>query len=111
MEKGNPSPARPRIYGDFNKWSGDGSRWWLILTCRGTFDDLARLNLQLSEGLEVTFYADDGDDNGNPDELEADGHCHFDAEKNYWIGIIDSPARHVSDKKMNSSSDQSKVDS
>lgn len=99
MNNTDSSAERPRIYGDFNKWSGDGQSWWLILTCRGTFDDLARLDLQLSEGLVLTFYSDDGDEQGNPDDLEADGHCHFDAEKNYWIGIIDSPTRHASDRK------------
>jgi hypothetical protein len=95
----NDSQNRPRLYADFNKWDGDGKSRWLVLTCKGTSDDLARLNIELSEGLEVVFYADDSDQAGNPDELEADGYVHFDNKTNKWVGIIDwNLIRHASDR-------------
>jgi hypothetical protein len=90
---------KPRIYADFMKWDGDGQRRWLILTCRGTFQDLTAKNIELKEGLELTFYADDADKHGDLDDLEADGVCHFDAKSNYWVGIIDwAKIRHASDR-------------
>jgi hypothetical protein len=93
------SDGKPRLYADFNKWDGDGNVRWLILTCRGTFDDLIRLNIQLTEGLQVVFYADDSDTDGNSDEIEADGSVHFDKNANQWVGIIDwSAIHHVSDR-------------
>ena len=93
------SIEKPRLYADFNKRDGDDSLEWLVLTCRGTFDDLARLNIQLTEGLRATFYMDDGDKMGHPDDLEADGYVHFDAGKNYWVAIIDwNSLRHASDR-------------
>ena len=95
----NYSSDKPRIYADFNKWDGDGKSRWLILTCKGTLDDLARLNIQLVEGLEVMFYTDDSNQAGESDELEADGHIHFDGNSNQWLGIIDWNAiRHASDR-------------
>ena len=98
MEKDDVN--KPRIYADFNKMSGDEKSRWLILTCRGTFDDLERLNIKFTEGLECVFYADDGDDKGNYDELEADGYAHFDSGKNYWVAMIDwDSIRHASDRR------------
>jgi hypothetical protein len=97
--KTNTHKNTPRLYADFNKWDGDGKLRWLILTCKGTSDDLAHLGIQFVEGLEVTFYADDSDLAGNSDELEADGYVHFHKESNQWVGIIDWNAiRHVSDR-------------
>ena len=93
---------KPRLYADFNKWGGDENLRWLILTCKGTFDDLTRLNLQLAEGLEATFYTDDADAAGNSNELEADGYVHFNNNTNEWVGIIDwnaDPARIGSAKR------------
>src|SRR5580704_1567400 len=95
----NDPKNKPRLYADFNKWDGDGRSRWLILTCKGTSDDLARLNIELSEGLDVVFYADDSDQAGNGDELETDGYAHFDNKTNQWVGIIDwNLIRHVSDR-------------
>jgi hypothetical protein len=89
----------PRIYADFMKWDGDGTSRWLILTCRGTFEDLSRLGLQLTEGMVATFYMDDADDTGNSDDLEADGVVHFDATNNHWVAIIDwKLIQHASDR-------------
>jgi hypothetical protein len=98
--KNDNSLNKPRVYADFNKWDGDGKLRWLILTCNGTLDDLSRLNIQLSEGLEITFYSDDADQAGVSDEIEADGYAHFDINKNQWVGMIDwKSIRHASDRK------------
>jgi len=96
--KQTTSYNKPRIYADFNKWDGDGKLRWLVLTCKGTADDANRLGIQFSEGLEVVFYADDSDQAGNSNEIEADGRVHFDDRSKQWVGIIDWNAiRHVSD--------------
>jgi hypothetical protein len=89
---------KPRIYADFQKWRvGDERTRSLVLTCKGTFNDLARLGIQLTEGLEATFYMDDLDRDGRPDDLEADGIVHFDEEANHWIASIDMASiRHSS---------------
>jgi hypothetical protein len=93
------SKNKIRLYADFNKWDGDGKSRWLILTSKGTSDDLVRLNIELIEGLEVVFYADDSDRAGNRDELEADGYVHFDNKINQWVGVIDWNAIcHASDR-------------
>ena len=97
---------KPRLYADFNKWDGDGKTRWLILACKGTSDDLARLNLEFTEGLEVTFYADDSDSNGNDNDIEVDGYLHYDKNVNQWIGIVDwSAIRHSSDQQGNKEHD------
>ena len=71
----------------------------LELTCRGTIDDLARLGIELTEGLEAVFYMDDADEEGKSDELEADGVVHFDKAANHWIARIDMRSiRHASDR-------------
>jgi hypothetical protein len=91
---------KPRIYADFNKWAGDGVLTWFILTCWGTVNDLTKLKIELTDGLEATFYTDDSDMQGNYDEIEVDGYAHFDAAKKYWVAIIDwKSLRHESDRK------------
>jgi hypothetical protein len=91
----------PRIYADFNKWAGDGKSHWLILTCRGTWNDLARLHIEPQEGMSAVFYMDDANDAGEPDDLEADGRFHFDSSLNCWVGIVDWNAiRPASDRKQ-----------
>jgi hypothetical protein len=95
----NDPNHKARLYADFNKCDGDEKSRWLILACKGTFDDLARLNIEFTEGLEVTFYDDDSDRTGNRDELEADGYVHFDNKTNQWVGIIDwKMIQHASDR-------------
>jgi hypothetical protein len=92
--------SKPRIYADFMK-TIDSER--LLLTCNGTFKDLDRLKISLVEGLEATFYMDDGDDAGNPDDLEAEGVVQFDKDLAEWTAVIDwSTLRHASDRaKLN----------
>ena len=90
---------KPRIYADFNKWTQCNNEYWLILDCKGTHDDLKRLNLQLHVGLEAIFYTDDANDDGSLNELEADGIVRFDSNRFGWVAVIDQEKiRHARDK-------------
>lgn len=89
--------ATPKIYADFQNLD-DANR--LRLTCAGTFADLMRHNIQLHDGLELTFYTDDADDDGQPNELRADGVVHFDSNAKCWVAAIDWAAvHHASDEE------------
>jgi hypothetical protein len=90
--------ATPRIYADFHNLD-DHNR--LRLTCAGTLEDLKREGIQLREGLALTFYTDDADDQGQPDELRVDGVVHYDTESQCWVGAVDWHAlRHASDEQL-----------
>ena len=75
-----------QVYADFQKLD-DNNR--LILTCRGTLQDLEHLGIELREGLRLTLYTDDADDEGRSDELKADAVVHFDEAANRWVATID----------------------
>jgi len=91
------SPSRPRLYADFQKLDDEGRT---ILVCWGTYHDLDQLGIELREGLEVVFYSDDGDDEGNRDDLEVDGVVEFDPASGQWKGRFDPEAfRHASDRR------------
>jgi hypothetical protein len=52
----------------------------------------------LQEGLALTFYMDDGDDAGNPDDLLVDGIVEYDASAGRWVAAIDDKTfRHMSE--------------
>jgi len=53
----------PRIWVDCMKVDEDRR---LVLTTRGTIEDLKRLGIELQEGLRLNVYSDDADDQGNP---------------------------------------------
>jgi len=87
--------AAPRVYADFQNLD-DVNR--LRLVCAGTRRDLERQKIELREGMALTLYTDDADDQGRPDELVADGVAHFNEEENCWVAAIDWQAiRHASD--------------
>jgi hypothetical protein len=65
-----------RIYAEFQRLD-DHNR--LKLTCAGTHRDLVQHGIELREGLVLTFYTDDADDQGRRDELLAEGVVHYDA--------------------------------
>ena len=89
-----------RIYADFHNLD-DSNR--LRLTCVGTRDDLARQRIELQEGLYLTFYMDDANDNGEPDDLLAEGVTHYDPEKQCWVAAVDWPTlRHASEESSRS---------
>jgi hypothetical protein len=84
-----------RIYVDFLKVDDDGR---LILSCSGTMRDLVNYGIELKDGLTLTFYSDDADDNGNPDELIVQGTVQYDQPSRRWVAVIDwNSIKHVSD--------------
>ena len=90
----------PRVYADFQNID-DAHR--LRLTCAGTLQDLAHHGIQLHEGLVLTFYSDDADDHGQPDELRVEGVVHYDADGQCWVATINWAAiRHASEEGVKS---------
>lgn len=78
--------VKPKIYADFHNADSQGR---LRLNCAGTMEDLASQNVELREGLALTLYADDLDEQGKPDELLADGVVSFSADERCWVATID----------------------
>ena len=88
-----PNPAR--IYADFQR-TDDEDR--LVLDSRGTADDLAEHEIELVDGMSLTFYTDDLDDAGARDDLVVDGTVSFDREHQRWVASIDwAEMRHESE--------------
>lgn len=88
--------AHPKVYADFQNLDDENR---LRLTCSGTRRDLERQSLELREGMALTLYSDDATDDGQPDELLADGVVHFNKAENCWVAAIDWQAiRHASAK-------------
>lgn len=88
----------PKIYADFQNLD-DANR--LRLTCSGTVRDLESLGITLKDGLVVTFDTDDADDQGQPDEMRAEGVVHYDEDQQCWIAEIDwDNLRHASDEPV-----------
>ena len=86
--------ANPRVYADFQNLDDENR---LRLTCAGTRRDLERQALDLREGMALTLYTDDATDDGQSDELLADGVVHFNQTENCWVATIDWQAiRHAS---------------
>jgi hypothetical protein len=86
-----------RIYADFHNADEKGR---LRLTCVGTIEDLATQGIQLHEGLVLTFYADDADDQGQRDDLLVEGVVSYAPEERCWVAAIDWNAiRHESDER------------
>jgi len=84
----------PRVYADFQNLDDENR---LSLTCAGTRRDLERQALELSEGMALMLYSDDATDDGQADELLADGVVHFNQAENCWVAAIDWQAiRHAS---------------
>ncbi len=84
-----------KVYADFQNLD-DANR--LRLTCAGTRQDLDSQGIQLQEGCVLTFYMDDADDEGQPDELLAEGTVRFNTSERCWVAEIDWTAlRHASD--------------
>ena len=73
------------VYADFMKVDLENR---LILTTRGTAEDLERLNLKLEPGLRLTFYNHDSDDAGNRDDLIAHGVVQYDEKNDRWVAVI-----------------------
>lgn len=90
--------ARPKVYADFHNADANGR---LRLNCVGTVEDLARQGITLREGMLLTFYSDDLDANGQPDELLVNGVVSFSEEEHCWVAAIDwSAIHHASEEQM-----------
>jgi len=83
--------APPKVYADFQNLDDDHR---VRLTCAGTLQDLVRQGLQLQQGLVLTLYSDDADDQCQPDELRAEGVVRYDTDGQCWVAIIDWAAIH-----------------
>ena len=62
--------AQPKVYADFQNADSQGR---VRLNCVGTINDLSAQHVELQDGLLLTLYSDDADDNGQSDELLVDG--------------------------------------
>jgi hypothetical protein len=89
--------ATPLVYADFQNLDDENR---LRLTCAGTRQDLERQGVKLWEGLPLTLYTDDATDEGQPDQLLADGLVQYNEAEKCWVAAIDwSAIRHASDLK------------
>ncbi len=85
-----------KVYADFHNLD-DSNR--LRLNCAGTVEDLTRLGIVLREGLKLTFFMDDADDFGHPDDLLVEGVVHYSEEAQSWVAAVDwSAVHHASDE-------------
>ena len=73
------------VYADFMKIDREGR---LPLVTRGTFKDLEKHGIALTDGLRLVFYNEDEDDLGNRDDLVVEGIVHFDEVDERWIAVI-----------------------
>ena len=74
-----------KIYADFQNLD-DFNR--LRLTCVGTLEDIADQGIELKDGMSLTFYTDDVDDQGQPDELLVEGTTHYNEDELCWVASI-----------------------
>jgi hypothetical protein len=74
------------VYADFMKIDYENR---LILTCRGTFRDLGKQNIELRTGLRLVFYNEDEDINGNRDDLVVPGIVGYDEVNKRWIAYVE----------------------
>jgi diguanylate cyclase (GGDEF)-like protein len=92
--------ATPLVYADFQNLDDENR---LRLTCAGTRQDLERQGIELREGLRLTLYTDDANDEGQPDKLVADGIVQYNQGEKCWVAAIDWNAiRHESDARQES---------
>ena len=60
----------------------------------GTRQDIDFNGLELNEGMRLSFYCDDANDAGQPDDPLFDGIVHFDTDKQQWYVLIDEGSYH-----------------
>jgi hypothetical protein len=87
----------PFVYADFHNLDDDNR---LVLDSAGTKADLQRLGLVWQDGLAVTFYMDDADENGSSDPILVDAVVRFDTGNQRWVADANwSSVRHASDEQ------------
>lgn len=88
---------KPKVYADLQNADMLGR---LRLNCIGTTEDLARQAIALHDGMSLTFYSDDVDEDGRLDEMLVDGIVSFSKEEKCWVATIDRSAiHHASDER------------
>ena len=81
-----------RVYVDYMK-RDDANR--ILLSTLGTQQDLERLGLTLAEGMKLSVYSDDADEDGVEIQLVAEGVVAYDRENGRWVLTVDdSTLRH-----------------
>jgi hypothetical protein len=86
------------VYADFHNADPHGR---LRLNTVGTIEDLARQQIELCDGLILTFYSDDTDSEGALDKLVVEGVVRFSDDEDCWVAEIDWTAiRHSSDRPI-----------
>jgi hypothetical protein len=75
----------PEIYADFNNLDDDGR---IRLTTVGSITDIARLGIQLRDGLELVLATDDADDAGNRDDVLADAVIRYNEVDKCWVAQV-----------------------
>jgi hypothetical protein len=64
----------------------------------GTFSDLDAEGIELKDGMRLRFYADDGNEKGEPDYLLFDGVARRHQDGTWWATVIDDRYWHESDE-------------
>lgn len=97
----------PRVNADFQNLD-DLNR--VRLSCAGTLEDLSRQQIEPREGLVLTLYMNDADDQGRSDELRAEGTVHLNSVEGCWVAAVDwATVRHTSEEATNGISGSSEV--
>jgi hypothetical protein len=65
-------------------------------------EDLAQQHIDLHEGLLLTLYSDDLDDQGQLDELQVEGAVSFSEEEHCWVAAIDWDTIHHASESQGS---------
>ena len=78
----------PRVYADLNKWEQVDGQFRVLLTTRGTQQDLQKYNILLQDGRVLDFWMDDGDAEGNPDPLYFQGELRYDTNAQRWVAVV-----------------------
>ena len=82
------------INADVNNYDDEGR----IVFTSGTRKDLEKYGIVPTNGIKLTFYMYDEDNNGNEDNLIFDGIVQYDELNKRWVAVIDwDDFKHVSD--------------
>lgn len=78
-----------RIYVDLNGWENRGEgKFWVSMNQGFTSRDLEQ-SIELQEGVILSLWTDDLDDQNQFDPMFFEGVVHFDAERERWVAIVD----------------------
>ena len=86
----------PIIYADFQNLDEEGR---IRLNTVGTVEDLNRLSIELSDGLNLVLYTDDADEAGNVDDLLVNAKAMYSRDEKSWFAVADwTSLRHASNE-------------